>query len=45
MQTFPQLADGALVVVRGKVEEGSNLDMGVEGTRIELGNVTRSMLC
>lgn len=43
METFPQLGDGALVVVCGKVEKGGNLNMGIEGTGIELGYVTRSM--
>lgn len=39
METFAELGNGAFVVVGGKVEEGGDLDMGIKGARVELGNV------
>lgn len=44
METFAELGDGTFVVVGGKVEESSDLDMGIERTRVELGNVAAGRL-
>lgn len=44
METFTELGNGTFVVVGSKVEEGSDLDMGIERARVELGNVAAGRL-